>query len=171
MDHDPYFAGRPPDKNSNEQKSLLTGWCIIYGLNLIVPLYFGIGFTQSHGRLGMGVAVLLMFGAGCCAVRRLPSLGRAINIGGLLVAAVQIFPILQVAAGFIGILWASNMGLEVDGPHASKFGGFVATVFTGGILIAVALLIGSVVLGVKTWLDRPRGNWNEAKKPGGIDLL
>jgi hypothetical protein len=132
-------------------------WTAVVAANLPVPLYFGMIVTNAGGKLGMacGVALIYWLGLRACRVAR----GAIIAVvhGGWVVAAFQIFPVLQMAAGTAGLSLASALGLarfhvavDVD----VVLGGFLATLATGAILIAVAAALGAL-----RWLatrSRPR---------------
>ena len=117
-------------------------WIGIFVLNMAVPLLFGSSITQQHGKLGMSAAALLLFAAGCfiCAANR--KLAKTLIAGEILIGLAQLFPILQIIAGMIGMAAGQALGLAEIGDDtrslavSGEFGGFVVTCVTGGILIA-----------------------------------
>lgn len=171
MDHDPYFAGRSDGKSATSPTPLLVGWGIIYGLNLFVPLFFGLAVTEKSGRQGMTFAIFLLLGLGSWAVSTLRDAGKAVILGGGFVALTQCIPFLQVSAGAIGISVARDMGQTIGREQVgSEFGGFAATVVTGGLLITLALILGWMVQGVSASFAGWRAGRKPARKPASLEI-
>ncbi|WP_165246416.1 hypothetical protein [Paludisphaera soli] len=130
-------AGTPP----------VRAWTLVMVANLPVPLTLGMIVTDAGGRLGMacGVALIYWLGLHACRVARQTMV--AVVRGGSVVAAFQILPVLQMAAGMAGVILASVVGsarFHVF-PHVDAIvDGFLATVATGAILIAVSAALGSL---------------------------
>jgi hypothetical protein len=126
---------------------------------MAVPLLFSGPVTEQHGKLGMGVALVSFLACGCylCAYHR--KLAVALLVGGVLVALTQLFPILQIVAGLIGMAVGQAFGQTSSGedeatPHLTgELGGFVVTLITGGILIGAAACSGVAIL----WLTARLG--------------
>lgn len=173
MDHDPYFAGRPhTTKSPDEPNPLIVGWVFVYILNLIVPLFLAMFVTDKAGKLGMTAAIVALLGLGCLVVPRCRHAGKAVVIGGGFTALLQFFPPLPMLAGTIGVAVARDMGQTLGGDQiASEFGGFVATVVTGGVLIAVALVIGWTVQGVSAWIAGERVGGRPSKGAGPEEIV
>jgi hypothetical protein len=155
-EHNPY---EPPSEavrssSSHEQALARSGvltyiaWIFIFAINMAIPLLFGASMTEQHGRLGMSVAALLLLvlGSYICAANR--KLAVALLAGGAVVALTQLFPILHIIAGMIGMTVGQALGHATldsdDSPSriTSEYGGFVVTFVTGGILMAGSLFIG-----------------------------
>ncbi len=135
-------------------------WVFIFAINMAIPLLFGASMTEQHGRLGMSVAALLLlvFGSFICAANR--KLAVALLAGGALVALTQLFPILHIIAGMIGMSVGQALGhatLDTDDDPSritSELGGFIVTIVTGGILMAGSLFIGVVLRFITSFRSR-----------------
>ncbi len=142
-----------PTGNANPRVGLgaYMAWIGVFVLNMAVPLLFGASMTQEHGRLGMSVAALLLLAVGCfiCAASR--KLARHLIVGGALVGLAQLYPILQIIAGMIGMAAGQALGMaELDDDARSpgvsgELGGFVVTFVTGTILIAAGACAGMLL--------------------------
>jgi hypothetical protein len=145
-------------------------WAFVLAINMAVPLLFSGSVTEQHGKLGMGVALLSFLVCGCylCAYHR--KLALALLVGGVLVALTQLFPILQILAGLIGMAVGQSLGQTSSGadeatPHLrSEVGGFVVTLVTGGILIGAAACSGMAIL----WLTSRLGANRSKNAPGTL---
>ncbi|MDG3004559.1 hypothetical protein [Paludisphaera mucosa] len=130
-------AGRPP----------VRAWMLVCAGNLIVPGFFGTMLTREGGRLGMVLGVLVVLWLGRRACRHAREAVLTVVYGGWVVAVLQIFPLLQVAAGFCGVGAAVQTGraMRSDYTHIDDvFGGLLATLVTGGLLIVVAAVFGLI---------------------------
>ena len=142
-------------------------WLMVFLANLPIPLMFGWIFTAKHGRLGMAAAILLWWLMGHQICRTSRGFNLALVTGGLLVGLSQIFPILQSQAGAWSLGIGSKLG-QVKPVHGEEFmvltelGGFLVTMLTGGILIAVALACGSVIRAITPGPSRshPKPAWD-----------
>ncbi len=122
-------------------------WTMVVAANLPVPLAFGMLVTDAGGRAGMACGVLLIYWLGLHARNTAPRAMIAVIRGGWAVAALQILPILQMAAGAAGLILASVIGsarFHVFPNVDAVVDGFLATVATGAILIVVAAASGSL---------------------------
>ncbi len=92
------------------------------------------------------MAGLLVSGGYFC--YRFPVMGRKLIAGSALIGLTQIFPIIQIAAGIVGLGIAHKLGLavemndEADDYVAGELGGFVVTFIVGSILILGSAIIG-----------------------------
>jgi len=129
-------------------KRLMTAWAAVVVANVVVPLGFALLPTQSTGRWGILSAILVILICGWCFCCAFPVQGRKLVAGSVLTALSQLLPILQLIAGIIGLAIASSLGLFVGGNDGqtdhfvSEFGGFVATMSTGTILVVGAFMVG-----------------------------
>lgn len=153
INDDPYFAGRIVDKPSGKLDGTPTVsvWLGASAANLVVPGILGIMLTDDRGRIGMalGVGAVLAFGYRVCFIFRV--VVRTIAYGGWLIAVTQCIPIVQIIAGSIGVETAREFGLASGGafgPINTVVGGFVATLITGGLLLALAFAIGMACRGL-----------------------
>ena len=83
-------------------------------------------------------------------------IARKVNVGALVVAISQIFPLAQIYVGLFSFHVAVFLNLAVDGDDlglSSELGGFVTTFLTGGILIVGAGLVGQFL----SWLLQNNG--------------
>jgi hypothetical protein len=120
-------------------------WIRVYAANLPVPTFFGFVATCESGRTGMIAGILAILAIGCRACVRHTELMHRVAYGGWLVAFLQIIPFWQILAGSIAIIAAEATGLAQNRELAqidTLLGGFLATMATGGLLIALAGLIG-----------------------------
>jgi hypothetical protein len=142
----PGREGSMDEFSPEKAPSRLGMWSIAFASNLVVPLLIGWMVTQQGGRIGMvaGIGLLWYLGYRVCVAS--DGCGRALVIGGILVAATQFCPILPVFAGLMGLgvaerLWPEsfvNMGTKTE------LGGFIATVVMGLVMMGVAAVIGSI---------------------------
>jgi hypothetical protein len=89
--------------------------------------------------------VMAVIGAEACSRWDRP--GRAVVLGGTLVALLQLIPILQVFAGELALRAGAGLGLAIPievGLYRATgvLGGFLVTVMTGAQLIGIALVLG-----------------------------
>jgi hypothetical protein len=141
-------------------------WVIVFLLNLVVPGFFGWMVTESGGRNGMLIATLLLLALGygaCGAARRT---ARTLVFGGLLVTITQFFPLVQIVAGFIGLGIGEAIGQAdmsddaLPGQVKSEAGGFLITLVTGGLLMAISLVAGGflrIITPGHWWTDPAEG--------------
>jgi len=124
-------------------------WTIVFVLNLAVPLLIAWTLSNASGRIGMfvAVAVLYLLGSWVCTAHY-RHLGVSLIAGGLCVGLTQVFPLLQIIAGSVSFAVATRLG-QVDGRNAdlpgnvdSAAAGFIITMTTGVLLMAAALVIG-----------------------------
>ncbi len=159
-----------PGANANRRTGLLTyaAWSIAFVVNMAVPLLFSASLTEEHGKLGMSVAVLVLFTWGCtiCATAR--KLAVVLIAGAVLVGLSQIFPLLQIIAGMIGMGVGAALGLAETGDDThpprlvNEYGGFVVTLITGGILKTASACSGLWI----RWITPARW-WHRSEPPGG----
>ncbi|AMV40131.1 hypothetical protein [Planctomyces sp. SH-PL62] len=142
---DPDFEDPMADKIDKRTigPSPLEAWCAVFMTNLVVPLGFGMSTTNLSGKIGMLGGILVLFGLGWRTCSNLPGARSALIYGGWIVAAAQLFPIVHLTAGMMGVAAARAAQREFI-PIITMLGGFLATVVTGGILISLAFVIGLV---------------------------
>ncbi len=135
-----------PVEQSKAWWGWVAAWSLVFAMNLPFPLALGLAVTEGGGRIGMGLAAMMLWTAGLAAGSWSERLRAVMLSGGSLVALFQIiFPVLQVVAGVIGLQSWSGVagvgGLEIRGPNA-EFGGFLVTLTTGQLLVTAALVCG-----------------------------
>ena len=131
-------------------------------MNLIVPGFLGLLVTGLGGRIGMGAAIGLLWYLGHRICGLSDKCGRALVRGSFIVAAMQLFPILQMASGIVSMGIVQLLGLgsftpDDDDPSptgVTELGGLVAAGLTGLTLMGVAACCGAIL----AWLtaERPR---------------
>src|SRR5207248_2227495 len=111
---------------------------------------------------GMFIAALLLLVLGYWACAGARKIGLALIVGGVLVGLAQVFPMLQVVAGMVGMGIGRAAG-QVEAGHeglpgnvSSEVGGFIVTLSTGGLL-----MIASVILGVLLRMMTPKRWWGD----------
>jgi hypothetical protein len=170
---DPYFAGqilaksgKPPGPGGPPP---VAAWIGAYAVNLILPVYLGWMMTRGGGRVGMMVGIITVFALGwrACFVYREAVL--TVSYGGWIVAASQFVPFLQMLAGLIGAGVAMAMTRETR-DLSTAISGFLATLLTGGILIAFAAVFGLVIRWMISWYTRRASRGAHACK-GEIQVL
>ena len=157
---------------------LYIGWTFALAANLVVPLGLGWEMAARVGRVGIGIAVVMLWVLGLVACGPQRKAMRIIAAGSILTALSQFVPVLQFLAGIFGLGVASLMerlaGVKpvVGEPHSStpavtsEFAGFVATMVTAG-LVLVAAFVSGLILRVMTptqWWDTPP----DAERPTAI---
>lgn len=128
-------------------------WTIVFAANLVAPTMFARGMVGEGGRVGMGVAVALLWLAGDLAGVRSPRSRPVLLCGGLAVALTQFVPLLQFIAGLIGLrvgglvlpIPRGEFGFpgELSGPAA-----FVVTLVTGALLLLASWLVGLTLVAI-----------------------
>ncbi len=132
------------------------GWVCVLGLNLIIPLMFGLGFAQDDARWGMWLAIGCIWLAGHFYCKRGRVNAYSLVVGGAFFALGQLIPVLQIVAGMIGLSVARGLNLT-NLPSDTKplpstssfFGGFLATTITAFLLIPIAYSIGRLAYRVE----------------------
>ena len=90
----------------------------------------------------------------------------ALIVGGALIAVTQIFPVIQIIAGMLGMTVGKAMGLAIFGDNhevpqiTTEEGGLIVTLVTGGILMATAACSGLLLR-----LVTPAHWWPSSTKP------
>ncbi|MBW3600364.1 MAG: hypothetical protein KY475_24250 [Planctomycetes bacterium] len=148
-------------------KFAIIAWPVVFGLNIIIPAWFGWAVTGEHGRIGLCLASALFLASGwvLCYVR--PAITRRLILGALVFAPSQFIPVVQIVAGIIAFIIAGALGLtgpDNDEP-TGEFGGFVITFIVGGILLMFAGVIGWIVglILPQSWQSR-NGAFNIARR-------
>jgi hypothetical protein len=151
----PRHAGIESPQSTESQpwgvRGRLALWSAVCAANMIVPLLFGLSMTEAGGRLGMAYGMATLYFAGCVMCIRFWPVGRILVVGGILVAASQLIPILHLMAGAMAFGIAEEMGQvtsDVDGlPDglATAWSGYFVTVLTGGALVAAAFVAGAAM--------------------------
>lgn len=156
-----------PTPNRRVRKFSYVAWLFVFAINMAVPLFLSHPVTEKHGRLGLlfGALLLLALGYYLCAVNR--RFGPALIVGGVLIAISQVFPVMQVIAGMLGMTVGKAMGLASFGDDyevpqiTTEEGGFIVTLVTGGILMAAAACSGMLLR-----LVTPAHWWPSSNSPG-----
>ncbi len=128
-------------------------WPLVFGLNMVVPIMFSVSLTRQAGQYGIlaGAVLLLLLGWGLC--YHLPVYAWRLNLGSVVVACTQFFPILQIVIGIISLPLARRMTglkpreLSFDGlPElTSELEGFFATLLVGSALIGISGVLGFLI--------------------------
>ena len=113
----------------------------------------------------MSIAVVFLLVLGCCICAMGRKLAAPLIVGGAFVALTQVFPILQIAAGMMGMGVGRAIGVASLGDDSlpprlnSEYGGFVVTFVTGGILMATGACSGMLIrlLTPARWWQRSDG--------------
>ena len=90
-----YSVGDGGDRDA--RSVLLFAWAAVYVFNLAAPLLFGCMMTEKGGRIGMAIAVILCFGAGCWVCAKVQEVAVFLIVGGIPICLSQLFPVLQIA--------------------------------------------------------------------------
>jgi hypothetical protein len=125
-------------------------WTPVFALNLIVPLVLARGVIDGGGQAGMYCAIVLYWALGLTACAARPAFGRALVIGGLIVACTQFTPVLQFVAGFAAVMIGGQVGAE-----SPELCGFIGVIITGGLLLIVAYLAGSLSVSLGSRVTEP----------------
>jgi hypothetical protein len=128
-------------------------WFIVFALNVLMPLFLGWGATQQAGRIGMFTATILLFAAGCWLCAYAPRVAKALVVGGVAIGLLQIMPILQFMAGLFVVWLLATLRLEEPQnvllmKMSTEASAFVATIATGGLLMAAAFVVGLPIRGL-----------------------
>ena len=128
----------------------LLAWSTIFAANLIVPLLFAWDLTRDRGRIGMAAAIGGWWALSALICVRSRVLATILFVGAALVAISQVWPILHVIAGTVGLELAATGTSElypILGMKMTEGGGFVATAVTGAVLMLFALGSGCALIG------------------------
>ena len=154
-----HVTSRPP---SRCDRFSIAVWSVIFAANTIVPLMFGLELTVKHGRVGVGIASLLLWAGGAILCCWRSSIMWQVILGALITALSQLFPILQIIAGCIGLSAAARLGQAETGGDGqlldqvtSEVGGFIVTVIAGGVLLAGAAIAGLCLSILHRWWISP----------------
>ncbi len=129
-------------------------WSGLYTVNLLVPVMFGFLSADGSARVGMLLAILLFWVAGCVVCALPGRLRQALTRGAAVVAPSQVFPVLQIVSGCLAIdLWSELTGHR--GKLGTEVAGFVVTALMAQPLIVLALTIGGVGSWWFDWRHRP----------------
>ncbi len=161
MSTDPPGRPSPPDVEPAASEALPRArggtllwhhaWTIVFAANLVVPTMFARGMVGETGRIGMGLAVGLLWLVGDLAGVRSPRRRPVLLAGGVAVALTQFFPVPQFVAGLLGLGAGRLVGLIPDdndiilGDDLAGPAAFVVTFVTGALLM-LAVWLGGLVL-------------------------
>ncbi len=124
-------------------------WIFVFVANLLMPVFFAWTVLEDGGGSGVLLGTALLLGISIVVLIQFPRLIRWTRIGGIVVAVSQLFPLLQIVAGSIGIGSAEIVGAarkltpeEQDFLIAPPLGfaaALVTTLVTGAVLLLVVL--------------------------------
>ena len=145
--------------NANTGVGLWLKWTLLVWMNAIVGLVVTWDNMRQDGMpywLGVGLGVCVFIPPYALAERSLRrrgvrGIGKALTIGVIIRALLQIAVVVDVLAGMVGISVAENVVGAAPGDAGQEFGFyFVTTVVTGALLSMVAwVLKGLVLLGMR----------------------
>ncbi|WP_165068816.1 hypothetical protein [Paludisphaera rhizosphaerae] len=166
MRSDPDFAEPIVDKPlaPSSGTTLAWTWLGVALVNMLVPGGLGLLLTFNAGLVGMALGIAAVLGLGWYAAHIVPQVVRTVVHGGWIVAVVQFFPLLQIAAGSVGVEIVKALGLAEDSNPTigTVSGGFLATIITAALLIALAWMLGLVGRAV-AFLVRRVGGWGASE--------
>lgn len=150
MRYDPDFANpifaKVEGPAADGPLSRLWFWACV--LNSIVPFLLGTAVTSGLARGGMVLGIVAVVWFGWSLAGTFPEVVRTVVYGGWVVALAQLFPVFQVIAGVIAVSAVTQLGLGIGEGQGSRVdglaGGFLATIVTGGLLIALAGVLGGI---------------------------
>jgi hypothetical protein len=149
-DNSLHFGDASPIRGND----IYAAWGGVFMFNILVPAFFGWLSTTESGRTGMVIAVVVQLCAGFWVCAKVRTIGLYLVIGGFAVALSQVFPILQFIAGAVALGIGRVLGLaNTEDNVTSEFGGFIVTMITGGILMALSAGCGFLVqqIGFERW--------------------
>jgi hypothetical protein len=131
---------------------LRLSFSLVFIFNQALPLFIGWHVTASGGRIGMFVAVGVLFALGLCVCELVSRIGWALVVGGGLVGAGQFIPVAQLIAGAIGLGVGEAFGQArpawpdgIAGKTYSEIGGFIVAFTTGALLMIAAACVGGIL--------------------------
>ena len=141
----------------------MIGWPLVFCMNMVVPLLIGLGLTNASNRIGLFLASASLFALGWIGCYRSPRFARKLIVGAGAIAISQVFPVLQIVAGFFALAVAEKSGMSryddnlPTGSELSDVGGFVVTLIVGCILLGFSLIIGLVLSSLlpSRWFQPP----------------
>ena len=158
QDPNPYESPQTIDAKFRQEVSedspwkIYIQWTLVLGFNLIVPLYLAQMIVDSMGKVGVYGGVMVIYGIGLGLCVKMPWIAKTLNAGGFAVGISQLFPVLQLVAGFIAI-GAVGYGRIVLGSTSNSWAkidtvmsGFTTTLITGGFLTLVSIGVGKIIL-------------------------
>jgi hypothetical protein len=146
-------------------------WTVVYVANLPFPAFMGFLVSYGPGLLGMAMGVVSLYVAGRRACRGCPWAARTVSYGGVAVAVAQLFPLLQLFAGIVGVgaAYQARGRNILGGSTLDPAGALIATIVTGLLLIACAGVVGLVGRAVRHAASSlhpdVEGEWTGPAKP------
>lgn len=175
MGYDPDFQDLPAKgvdrfRGKREPASLAGLWTWVYIANLPFPAFMGSFICYGTGLLGMVAGAALLYGEGRRSCGRHPWAVGTVCYGGVFVAIAQLVPIFHMLAGMLGVGVAGYLTRQEvrGGSNLGPTGALIATVVTGLLLIAWALVAGLIIraaIHAAVWIHREvDGRWAGAEK-------
>ncbi|MDX1962227.1 MAG: hypothetical protein SFX18_03675 [Pirellulales bacterium] len=132
---------------------------VLFALNAIFPVFDGVLFSNHYARFGVVAGLILLYGIGTYVCFQKPRFRAWLIIGGKLVAATQVLPLLQLYIVFIGSHASSYLESHLVEEEILYNGtvlisqtfltGFVKTMISGGMIMMLSLCIGWVYTYIK----------------------
>jgi hypothetical protein len=156
-------------RGAENREALHVPWALVFLGNLIAPMMFGWGTTGSGGHVGIILAVVLLWWLGYHFVATYRMVRGPLLAGGLCVGLSQVFPLIHMMAGIVGVGLASKVFHE--GPpgqhpdlkltHLTEPGAFLATLVTGAQLMVAAWVFGLLLRTILRALGWPEDGRDE----------
>jgi len=146
------------DASPIRENEVYVAWGGVFSFNIFIPLIFGWMSTTESGRTGMAIAIVVQLCAGFWVCARVRTIGHYLVIGGFAIGLSQVFPIPQFVAGLVALIIGRGLGVaNTEDNVTSAFGGFIVTMITGSILMALSAGCGFLVkqLGFDRWWRGP----------------
>lgn len=160
IDVNPFQPPQTLDKNPGQRVEFMNfvHWAIVFAMNMIAPAILGLGLSVQAGRTGILLASALLLCCGWVLCYLSPQLAKLLNIGSLIIAFTQLFPVLQIVIGSISLTITRRLsGIPPPdgdddakfayfyGPFTSEQDGFIVTFCVGAGLIACASVLGFLI--------------------------
>lgn len=154
-----YNGSMNADRSSTGQSRLAWDWAGawtgVFVANLAVPVLFGFNVVGKEGVYGLigALAVLFWIGFAICLFRF--RIGRSLVLGGVAIAIFQVFPILQIICGALGLTVWDQIGghgfFSSDGvddarrgwQHDPNIASFVVVLVAAHPLMVLAVMFGA----------------------------
>lgn len=126
-------------------------WALVFALNLILPMLFVYG-GRRDGNIGdyagIVIALLILWAAGAGAVAASRALRFALLSGGVLTGLALGIPASGVYLWMLTLQVASRVVAFAEQGPPTHIEAFQATLVTGGLIAATALVVGLLLYGL-----------------------
>lgn len=122
-------------------------WPAVVVANAIIPLIIALRHTTG-GRWGIVLGIAFFCISGSLAIKRFPKLWPIMVWGGMATALTQFCPVIQMVAGMLALdlIAKGHFATEEFATTVlTEMGGFLATAFTGALILILPMVLGLII--------------------------